>query len=680
MIATYHGHRVDLATLRGRFGVSSRGTTLEHLLNYAGQLSLVGRPVRLELDELAHLKLPCILHWRMNHFVVLVRADTKGIEIHDPATGARRLTYDEIDSAFTGIAVELVPSLTFTPIDEQRRVPLSALLGKVQGLRRGLVMVFVMALALEILALLSPMLQQWTTDEALTSGDHDLLNILAFSGLLLVATQAAISQARGWSLMYLSTHLGLQWSASIFTHLLRLPASWFEKRHLGDVVSRFGSASAIQRKLTTGFIAAILDGMMAVATLIMMFLYSPILSTVVLASVCLYALLRMVAYRPLREANMEGMILSAQEQSCFLETIRAVQAIKLAGREMERRTRWLNFVAESVNRGIRTQKLGLLFGNLQLAFSAAVGALLFRIGAGLIMDGNGSFTIGMLVAFTSYSGQFGARMGSLIDNAVEWRMLSVHCERLADIVLEKAEPDGDEFPGLAKLLPRIELLNVSFRYGDSEPWVLQDVNLSIEPGECIALIGPSGGGKSTLIKLILGVLKPTKGELRYGGISLDHIGTRSYRKILAAVMQDDQLLSGSLRDNICFFDSEPDYDRAEECATQAAVHTDIIAMPMGYNTLVGEMGSSLSGGQKQRVLLARALYKQPKLIILDEATSHLDIATERFVSTAVAALNCTRIIVAHRPETINSAPRVVTLYQGKIVADYSCPLQPNALT
>jgi ATP-binding cassette subfamily B protein RaxB len=679
MIASHHGFRTDLATLRGRFSLSLKGTTLEQLITCAEQLKLAGRALRLEIDELAQLNMPCILHWRMSHFVVLERADAKGAVIHDPALGVRRLGYDEIEEAFTGIALELSPGIDFTPADERRRVSLAALLGKVRGLWQTLAMVFVMALALESLALGAPILQQWVTDEALVSGDRDMLNVLTCAALLMMVTQAAISQWRGWTLLYLSTTMSMQWNAAIFTHLLRLPVAWFEKRHLGDVVSRFGAAGAIQRKLTTGFISAVLDGLMAAITLVMMFVYSATLASVVLVSALLYALLRVVAYAPLREASMEGMILGAQEQSCFLETIRAVQAIKLAGREIDRRTRWLNLLAQSVNRGIRTQKLGLVFGNLHLAVTGIVGALVFRIGAGMIMDGTG-FTIGMLIAFVSYSGQFGTRIAALIDNAIEWKMLSLQCERLADIVLEQPEAEGADYPQLASLPARIELVDVAFRYGDAEPWVLRHVNLVIEPGESLALVGPSGGGKTTLIKLILGTLQPIEGEVRYGGVPIARIGARAYRTMLAAVMQDDQLLAGSLRDNITFFDQQPDMRRIEQCAQRAAIHDAIMAMPMGYNTLSGDMGSSLSGGQKQRILLARALYKEPKVLMLDEATSHLDVAMERAVNGAIAALPLTRIIVAHRPETIASAARVVVLSGGSIVRDMKAPATGAAVT
>ena len=524
-----------------------------------------------------------------------------------------------------------------------------------------------MALALEAFALLTPMFNQWVVDEALASKDRGLLNILVIGFALLLITQTAISLARGWTVMYLSTHLNLQWVANVFSHLLRLPVVWFEKRHLGDIVSRFGSVGAIQRTLTTGFIAAMLDGLMAIATLIMMFMYSATLSAVVLSAVFLYALLRALAYRPLREASQESLVLSAKEQSCFLETIRAVQAIKLFGRELERRTRWLNLMVDSINRGVRTQKFMLWFGIANTSVFGMENLLVFWLGAHMVMDGG--FTVGMLFAFTSYGGQFSGRMSSLIDKYIEFRMLSLQAERLADIVLEPPEEAGTNEVMPDNLTPRIELIDVGFRYADGEPWVVRNLNMTIEPGEALALIGPSGCGKTTLVKLILGLRQPNEGEVRYGGVPIKQLGQRAYRAALAAVMQDDQLLAGSMADNICFFAPQADQARIEECARLAAVHDDIAAMPMGYHTLVGDMGTTLSGGQKQRVLLARALYKSPKVLVLDEATSHLDVERERQVNQAISALAITRICVAHRPETIAMARRVVRLNHGVIDQD-----------
>jgi ATP-binding cassette subfamily B protein RaxB len=666
MVASHHGFRTDLTAMRARFRLSFKGANLEQIISYADRLHLSARVLRLELEELHDLKLPCILHWNLNHFVVLKSVGAKGAVIHDPAVGVRRLSLTEIDGHFTGIALELMPTSAFKPANEQRKVSLASILGSVSGLWQGLGVVFIMALALEAFALLGPMLNQWVVDEALVAADRSLLNVLAFGALLLMITQSAVSQARGWTVMYLSTHLNLQWVSNVFSHLLRLPVAWFEKRQLGDVISRFGSIGAIQRTLTTSFIGAVLDGLMAVITFGMMVIYSLKLSIVVIATVIAYALIRIISYHPLREASVEGLALTAKEQTCFLETVRAVRAIKLFGRELDRRARWLNLMVDSVNRGVRTQKLALWFGNANTAISSLANVLMLWIGAGMVMDG--TFTVGMLFAFTSFGGQFGSRMSSLIEKAIEFKMLSMHAERLADIVLEAPEEDPETTFDALHLTPRIELVDVGFRYGDGEPWVLRHVNLTIEPGDAVAIVGPSGGGKTTLVKLILSVLTPCEGEIRFGGVPIKQLGARAYRLALAAVMQDDQLLAGSLRDNISFFDQNPDQAHLERCALLAAVHGDISAMPMGYETLTGDMGTTLSGGQKQRVLLARALYKKPRVLILDEATSHLDIPKEREVNAAIAALEVTRIIVAHRQETIASARRIIALVDGSIVA------------
>lgn len=668
MVASYHGFRTDLATLRSRFSISLKGTNLAQLIEYADRLKLHSRPLRLELEELAELKTPCILHWDLNHFVVLRHADQREVVIHDPAIGVRRLSYVDVGKHFTGVALELSPSAEFQPADEQRKLALSSLMGKVQGVWEAFGMVLLMALALEVFALISPLFSQWVVDEALVSNDRGLLNVLVLGFALLMLIQTAISSARGWTVMYFSTHLNLQWMTNVFTHMLRLPVAWFERRHLGDIVSRFGSVGTIQHTLTVNFIAAILDGLMALATFVMMLIYSPLLSVFVLSSVCVYMLMRALAYRPLREASQESMALAAKEQSCFLETMRAIQAIKLFGRELDRRGRWLNLAVDSVNRGVRTQKYMLWFGIANTFVFGLENLLVFWLGAHMVMDGH--FTVGMLFAFTSYGSQFGSRMSSLVDKFIEFRMLSLHAERLADIVLAPPEVSLDRIPQRRDLVPKIELIDVSFRYGDGESWIVRNLNLVIEAGESVVLVGSSGCGKTTLIKLILGLLSPQEGEIRFGGVPIAQLGLQTYRERLAVVMQDDQLLAGSLADNISFFDPNVSHARIEHCAQLAAIHDEIIVMPMAYHTLTGDMGTSLSGGQKQRVLLARALYRSPQVLVLDEATSHLDVGREQQVNNSIKTLDMTRIFIAHRPETIAMAKRVVVLGNGKILRDF----------
>lgn len=670
MVASFYGHHTDLTDLRRQFSISLKGATLAQLMRHASSLQLSTRPLRLELDELDQLTLPCILHWNLNHFVVLkkVKKNWRGqvrLLILDPAVGERSLSLEQASKHFTGVALELMPTASFKAKDERKKIAIRELTGKVLGLRAALVQVIVLAVVLEIFAIASPLFNQYVIDEVIVSGDQELLTVLVFGFGLLLITQTAIGLARSWFLMRWSMDISFQWGGRLFAHLIRLPVSFFEKRHLGDVVSRMGSMGAIQSTLTSLFVESALDGVMALMALGMMLMYSPKLTLLVAVSILLYALLRWAFYQPFREAAQERLVLSAKESSHFLESLRAITPLKLFGREQERIARWQNLRMDVQNRDIRTQKMGILFKISNTLLFGIQGLLLFYIGAGLVMEN--ALSVGMLMAFSSYAGTFSGRVFGLIDLFVSVKMLSMHSERLADIVLEEIEPEMLQETDLSRLHCTLTLKDVKFRYAEGEPWVLNGVNLTIPAGQSIALVGPSGCGKTTLCKIILGLLKPTEGEVLIDHIPIKQIGLSAYRQLVGTVMQDDVLLAGSIQDNISFFDANMDLQRVEDCAKQVAIHQEISAMPMGYQTLVGDMGSSLSGGQKQRVLLARALYKQPKILALDEATSHLDIENERKVNHALSQLHLTRIMVAHRPETIKAAERVVGLENGLAV-------------
>jgi ATP-binding cassette subfamily B protein RaxB len=489
--------------------------------------------------------------------------------------------------------------------------------------------------------------------------------------------QQAVSAARSWTMMGMATTLGVQWRANVFSHLLRLPTAYFERRHLGDVVSRFGAVDSIQSTLTTAFIGAVLDGLMACATLAMMFIYSPGLALIACAAMLLYLLGRCAWYWPLRHATEAEIVHGARQQSHFLETVRGVKTIKLFQRQEERRAAWLGLLVDQVNAGLRTQKLRLAYQQLNGLLFGVENLAVVCLGATMVIDGR--FSVGALLAFMAYKTQFVGRVAGLIDKYFEFRMLRLQGERLADIVHTPPEDTaGNGLPAFAAseaseemaalATPAdIELRGLRFGYSAFEPEVLQGVDLHIAAGECVALVGPSGCGKTTLANLLLGVLQPTAGEIRVGGQALRQLGLDRLRRMVGTVMQDDVLFAGSIADNIAFFDPQPDIAWIERCAQLAAIGDDIARMPMRYNTLVGDMGTVLSGGQRQRVLLARALYKRPQILLLDEATSHLDVARERLVNEAVRSLKLTRILIAHRPETIASADRVITLAQGRVL-------------
>jgi ATP-binding cassette subfamily B protein RaxB len=667
MVAARHGLRTDLPTLRKRFSLSLKGSTMADLVRMAGRMQLSPRPLRAEMEHLPQLALPCVLHWDLNHFVVLSELRGDWATIQDPARGVRRLRLSEVGKYFTGVVLELSPAADFKPKVEQQAVSTRQLLGHVVGLKRSLGQIFVLALALEAFMLLSPFFMQWVVDSVLVSADRDLLVTLGVGFGLLVLVQVATAAIRSWAVLYLSATLNLQWLSNVFAHLMRLPVSWFEKRHTGDIMSRFGAIQQMQQTLTTSFIEAVLDGLLVVLTFAVMCFYSVTLTAIAIGSVAAYALLRWVFFRPQRDATEESIVHDAKRSTHFLESLRGVQSIKLFNRQEDRQAQFMNRVVDAMNANIATRKLDLMFGVMhKLVFGLERIAVIW-VGALLVMDHR--FSVGMLFAFFAYKETFALRVSGLIDKMVELKMLKLQGERLADIVLTAPEAEPDVPAREGELPARLELQNVSFRYSDNEPEVLKDVSLVIEPGESVAIAGPSGCGKTTLLKLMLGIHAPQQGTILVGGVPLRQLGLRGWRDMIGTVMQDDQLFAGSITDNISFFDSHADPAWVMQCAQLAAVHDEIEAMPMGYHTLIGDMGASISGGQKQRILLARALYKRPKILFLDEATSALDVDRERLVNQAIRQLDLTRVIVAHRPETMASAGRVIVLKDGRVAQE-----------
>lgn len=670
MVASHHGGGVGLRELRQRFPLSLKGASLSRMIGIAGQLGLQCRPLRLGLEEIGRLKTPCILHWDLNHFVVLAKAGRKKLVILDPAFGKREMTLAEASDHFTGVALELVPGEGFALRRKAPAVAIRQLTGRVTGLWRALAMILALSMALQVFVLLAPFFMQWVVDQVLVSADRDLLTVLGLGFGLVLLLQVAIGVLRGWAVVYLSTRLGLQWMGNVFSHLLRLPLDFFEKRHLGDITSRMGSVQAIQRTLSTSFVEALVDGLMAVVTLGMMLLYSVKLAMITLLAVAIYLGLRAVAFSHVREGTEQQLVAAARQQSHLLESIRGVQSVKVAGREDLRRSTYFNLMNDTVNRDLRMAWLGLGFNSgSQLVFGLERIAVIW-FGALLAMQN--VFSVGMLIAYLAYKDQFALRMGGLIDKWIEFRMLRLHGERLADIVL--AEPEPECGPGAAQApplpgSPALEAKGLSFRYAEGEPWIIKDCSFAVEAGESVAIVGASGCGKTTLVKLMLGLLKPVEGTITIGGRDLARLGPEAYRPWMGAVMQDDQLFAGSVAENIAFGDETAGLEGIEAAARLAAIHDEIAAMPMGYHSLIGDMGTTLSGGQKQRVILARALHRRPAILFLDEATSHLDVERERRVNDAVRELKLTKVIIAHRPETIASADRVLVMQGGRMVQE-----------
>ncbi|MGF1831744.1 peptidase domain-containing ABC transporter [Photobacterium angustum] len=660
MISSFYGYKINLSPLRKKITLDSNGINLKQLMNVANQLHFSSRALQCSLNEIEQLSLPCILHWNMDHFVVLTRVTKNTIFINDPAFGKRKIHRKEFSDSFTGIALELTPTTSFKKQDVRVVMKINQLWEKITGLKRALISLLALSLILQSAALLLPYYMQWVVDNVLLSNDTSLLIVLAFGFSLLTIIQSGVSAFRSWLVLRFSSSLNLYMGANLFHHLIHIPMSYFEKRHIGDVVSRFGSLSAIREMLATGLVEAVIDGIMASIVLIMLYVYSPLLATIALGFVLLSFLVQLAFYYPNRRITEESIVAEAKEDTSFLESIRAIQTIKLFSHETSRQNLWLNRYAEVINTNIRLGKLDIAETTFNSLIFGLESILVIYFGALIVIDGE--LTVGMLLAFIAYKGQFTTSITNFIDNILSFKLLGLHLERLSDITLQKTELNNTNYAApLSVVKGDIRLESIYFRYTDSSEWVLQNVNLEVKSGDSIAIVGASGCGKTTLLKIILGLLKPTSGRIYLDGVDINQLGLNEYRQHFGAVMQNDLLFSGTLFENITLFESNYDEDKLTECCRLACIFEDIAKLPMKYHSLVGDMGSNFSGGQLQRLFLARALYKEPKILCLDESTSHLDEKNELFINDNIKKLTMTRIIIAHRPETIASVNVVYEL-------------------
>lgn len=666
MVANYHGLDIDLGTMRRRYAPSLRGAALKTLIGLADRIGLTPRAVKLSLAELSNLHVPAVLHWNMNHYVVLERVHNDKALIHNPDGRSTWMPMAEVSTHFTGVALELRPSNDFQSGKERERLRLSQLWQRMTGIKRALLQVLVLTLVLQAFVLALPYYMQLAIDQALPALDADLLTILAVGFGLFTLINAGASLLRSFVLLAAGTTIGFSLASNVARRLFRLPIEWFERRHVGDILSRFQSIVPIQELLTQGAVAALVDGTMAIFTLILMFWYSAKLAAIALIAFALYALVRAISYSFEREGIEASIITGGKEQSTLIETLRGMTTLRLFGRETLRHALWQTRLTDAVNADVRVARIGIWQSAANTLIFGFENIVTIWLAIGFVIAGE-SFSVGMVFAYMAYKSQFIEKSAGLINQAVAFRMLGLHLERLSDIALSEEDRSfGASADIETELKGRIELRDVFYRYAPSDPVVLDGLNLVIEPGEHVAITGPSGGGKSTLVKLLLGLVEPVAGEILIDGLPLSRFGYKSYYSQIAAVLQEDSLFAGTIADNIALFDDQVDMELVITAAAAASIHDDILAMPMQYETLVGDMGSTLSGGQKQRVLLARALYRQPKVLIMDEGTAHLDAQLEQAVNAAISQMGITRVIIAHRQETIAQAERVVVIFGGKL--------------
>jgi ATP-binding cassette subfamily B protein RaxB len=665
MIACHHGLSVTVRQLAGRVNTHGSAMTAHDIVQIADEIKVNSRVLRLEPHELEELKTPCILHWKMNHFVVLESASGSKIVIVDPAYGRKTISHTVLSESFTGVALELTPSEAFVPKKISPAISLTSLVRGLKAERTALSFIILMVAILETVTLVMPLISQVVIDGAITSHDKDFLLVTAIGGILLVLCQFALSVLGEVAKLKLSQRVGPKWTSNLFSHLIRLPFSYFQGRQLGEISSRFAAIKPIKDFLLTVTIGVTIDLIVLLCAGICMGIYSLNLLCVVVAACLCYAATQAIFYPFLRNATAERLVLSAKEHAFFLESIRCVLTLKMLGNTAYRCSQWNSMIVDVQNRDTATQKIQIMVsGANTLIFGVEAMCVLYIAGNAII---DSTMSLGMLVAFMGFKGNFTNRLSKTIDVVTQWCMHSVYCDRLADVALQKTEAGESQVQSVDDSPLEIELNNVSFRHSPQSPWILKNVNLKLLPGSSIAIIGRSGSGKSTLAKIILGVLDPSQGQVLINGVKTTEFGTAYLRSITGTVLQEDQLLAGSIFENISGFRIDPCIKKAHHAAKLANLHNIITKLPMGYQTTISDGCSTLSSGQRQRLFLARALYKEPRLLMLDEATNNLDLHSEQHIITELKKIKCTLITIAHRRETLRMASRIVVLEKGEIV-------------
>ncbi len=648
MVAAYWGRQLDMPALRRRFPVSLQGARLSDLIRSSERLGLKANALRVEMSRLPEVHLPAVIHWEFNHFVVLKRLTRKHAIIHDPGVGERRIALDEFSKSFTGIVLSLLPSTDFKSEQVKSTIGLGSVVRGVSGLTGPLMQTLLLSLCIQLIAIALPFFTQLAIDDVVPTGDLDLLFVLALGFGVVYLSRPVIEWLRQRLVIYLSVQFSAQMMANVVGYLLALPLSFFESRSIGDLLSRLEASERLRDLLTQGFVVSVVDVVLALVTLVMMFYYSTTLGSIVAATMILVIALRFAYIPELRRLVNEMLQRRGLEQSELIESLRGITSVKLLQKEGEREAIWSNRFSDFLNVTSQLQSLQVNYIAIKdIVINASIVVLIYK-GIEFVLDPDNSFSLGAFVAFAAYRELFFQRLNSFLDMLLEFSMSRVHLERLGEFLSEEREVEPSEFHRVNEGELRIDFQDVCYSFTEDSKLVLRDVNLSIERGQRIVFFGPSGSGKTTLLKLIAGVYGPNQGHIRINGTDVAGAGLKVLRRHVATVLQGDYLFKGSILDNICFFDRMPDTDFAIQCAKLACIDEVISKMPMSYETLIGEMGSSLSQGQQQRVLLARALYQKKELLVLDEGTAHLDEETERRVLKNLRRLGITILMTGHK--------------------------------
>jgi ATP-binding cassette, subfamily B, bacterial len=664
MVLGYYGKHVSVDQVRNALGSVAQGVTARRLAEAARRLGLRSRGVKIDVDSLAYAPRGTVLHWEMNHFVVLDRVDGRGARIIDPAAGPRLVPLKDLTERFTGVAVLLEPGPEFVSGGAQKS-RLGRYLRWLRAAPGYWPRVLTLSCVLQLVALAAPAAVGLTVDKVLPRHDTDLLQLIAVGALVALSIQMLTSFVRSNLLLHLRTYMDTQMTLELNEHLLSLPFSYFQQRSAGDLVLRLASSAQIRDVLTSSALSAVLDGAMALVYFVLLLVVAPPLAAIALGVAVLQAIVAIGSGRRNAELMAEQLVSQAKLSSAQTDALAAIEPIKSMGAEDRIVARFTDLYVDVLNTALERGRLASAVTTLTSALGFAGPLALLLTGAHMVLQG--SLGTGGMLALSALGSAFLTPVGALVGTVTQLQTLQSYVHRIEDILDTPREPRAQHANGPAAMSGGIELSQLTFSYDSSVTPVLKNVSMNVAPGEYVAIVGPSGSGKSTLARVLSGLLTPSSGNISFDGIDQRQWDLTTLRGMLGMVTQDTRLLATSVRNNISLFDSDVPLEKIETAAKLAEIHVDVQRLGLGYDTVLSDGGGSLSGGQRQRMSLARALLRQPKVLVLDEATSQLDTLTERKLQANLERLACTRIVIAHRLSTIRDADRIVVLDRGQVI-------------
>jgi ATP-binding cassette subfamily B protein len=668
MVLGYHGRDVRLGEVREITSTSRDGTTAHALAEAARWYGLRVRSYTMEVDDLADVSPASILHWDLNHFVVFQRLTRRGVYIVDPAVGRRFVPLGEFDKHFTGVVQEFEPGEDFEPGLASRRVVrryLAQLLGEPGVALR----ILLTSLLVQGFALALPLFTKVLVDRIAPRGDRNLLLVLAAGFFAVVAFNLLTSIIRAHLLLHLRTVLDARLTAGFVEHLMRLPYAFFQRRSVGDLVMRLNSNATVREVLTSSALSGLLDGSLVILYFIILFIVSPPMAWLIAGLTLLQAALFVFSRRRYRELMTQELERQARSQGYEVQMLAGIETLKSSGTEERAGQHWSNLFVDVLNVTLARGRLSAWVDSLMASLRMGSPLLILCVGALLVLSENEDIRIslGTMLAINALAGALIVPFSALMGTALQLTTLRSYIERIDDVLETEPEQSRRAVARAHALQGHIALADVSFKYGELSPLVVKAVSVDIRPGQHVAIVGRSGSGKSTLARLLVGLYAPTEGRILYDGVDLAGLDYQSVRRQLGFVPQVPYLFGITIRSNIALANPELSLDEIQKAARLAHIHDDIDAMPLKYDTPLPDGGMSLSGGQRQRIALARALAEQPRILVLDEATSDLDTVTEGFIQKELEALRCTVVVIAHRLSTIVNADAILVMKNGEVV-------------